>query len=212
MESKRLEERNIKEYIKNMKLLMVDGVITMTSLEISDITQKSHMNVIRDIKDEIAKLEGSDPEYLRDSSGREIFEQTTYIDKRNRDQPMYILTVPGIYQIMARYDAVIRRLIIIKLELLSEIAKFGQRDLSEERNLDSLHEIMRPFIQFISEVYFNFSNNKSLYDEDREHYEEEYREWSKRVNNEEDFLEWWESLKRHQDDTGITERVLNRRP
>lgn len=212
MESKRLEERNIKEYIKNMKLLMVDGVITMTSLEIADITQKSHMNVIRDIKDEISKLEGSDPEYLRDSLGRLIFESTSYRDKWNRDQPMYILTVPGIYQIMARYDAVIRRLIIIKLELLSEIAKFGQRDLSEERNLDSLHEIMRPFIQFISEVYFNFSNNKSLYDEDREYYKEEYKEWHKRVNNEEDFLEWWESLKRHQDDTGITERVLNRRP
>lgn len=208
----RNEERDIKEYIKNMKLLIVDGVITMTSLEIADITQKSHMNVIRDIKDEIEKLEGSDPEYLRDSSGREIFEQTSYRDKWNRDQPMYILTVPGIYQIMARYDAVIRRLIIIKLELLTEIAKFGQRDLSEERNLDSLHEIMRPFIHFISEVYFKFSNNKALYDEDREYYKEEYKEWHKRVNNEEDFLEWWESLKRHQDDTGITERVLNRRP
>lgn len=212
MESKRLEERDIKEYIKNMKLMMVDGVVTMTSLEIADITQKSHMNVIRDIKDEIAKLEASDPEYLRDSLGRLIFESTSYRDKWNRDQPMYILTVPGIYQIMARYDAVIRRLIIIKLELLSEIAKFGQKDISEERNLDSLHEIMRPFIHFISEVYFKFSNNKALYDEDREYYKEEYKEWHKRVNNEEDFLEWWESLKRHQDDTGITERVLNRRP
>lgn len=212
MESNRSEERDIKEYIKNMKLLMVDGVITMTSLEIADITQKSHMNVIRDIKDEISKLEASDPEYLRDSLGRLIFELTSYRDKWNRDQPMYVLTVPGIYQIMARYDAVIRRLIIIKLELLSEIAKFGQKDLSEERNLDSLHEIMRPFIQFISEVYFKFSNNKALYDEDREYYKEEYKEWHKRVNNEEDFLEWWESLKRHQDDTGITERVLNRRP
>lgn len=212
MESNRLEERDIKEYIKNMKLLMVDGVITMTSLEIADITQKSHMNVIRDIKDEISKLEASDPEYLTDSAGRLIFEPTSYRDKRNRDQPMYVLTVPGIYQIMARYDAVIRRLITIKLELLTEIAKFGQKDLSEERNLDSLHEIMRPFIHFISEVYFKFSNNKALYDEDREYYKEEYKEWHKRVNNEEDFLEWWESLKRHQDDTGITERVLNRRP
>lgn len=153
-----------------------------------------------------------DPELIRDSTGRLIFEPTTFVDTWNREKIMYRLTVSGIYQIMARYSAHIRRLIVLKLELLSEIAKFGQRDLSEERNLDSLHEIMRPFIQFISEVYFNFSNNKSLYDEDREHYEEEYREWSKRVNNEEDFLEWWESLKRHQDDTGITERVLNRRP
>lgn len=205
--------KELDEYIKNLKLLFVDGVVTMTSLEIAEITGKEHKNVIRDIRDEIEKLEETGIEgILSDSEGRLIFESTTFTDGRNRDQIMYRLTVPGVYQIMARYSAHIRRLIIIKLELLTEIAKFGQRDLSEERNLDSLHEIMRPFIHFISEVYFKFSNNKSLYDEDREHYEEEYREWSKRVNNEEDFLEWWESLKRHQDDTGITERVLNRRP
>ena len=212
MKSSRLEERDIKEYIKNMKLMMVDGVVTMTSLEIADITGKEHANVLRDIRDEINKLEREDPKYLTDDRGRLIFDESSYINEQNKEQPMYILTVPGIYQIMARYDAVIRRLIIIKLELLTEIAKFGQKDLSEERNLDSLHEIMRPFIHFISEVYFKFSNNKALYDEDREYYKEEYKEWHKRVNNEEDFLEWWESLKRHQDDTGITEGVLNRRP
>lgn len=205
--------KELDEYIKNLKLLFVDGVVTMTSLEIAEITGKEHKNVIRDIRDEIEKLEETGIEnILLDSEGRLIFESTTFVDGRNREQVMYRLTVPGVYQIMARYSAHIRRLIIIKLELLTEIAKFGQRDLSEERNLDSLHEIMRPFIHFISEVYFKFSNNKALYDEDREYYKEEYKEWHKRVNNEEDFLEWWESLKRHQDDTGITERVLNRRP
>lgn len=205
--------KELDEYIKNLKLLFVDGVVTMTSLEIAEITGKEHKNVIRDIRDEIEKLEETGiKNILLDSEGRLIFESTTFVDGRNREQVMYRLTVPGVYQIMARYSAHIRRLIIIKLELLTEIAKFGQRDLSEERNLDSLHEIMRPFIHFISEVYFKFSNNKALYDEDREYYKEEYKEWHKRVNNEEDFLEWWESLKRHQDDTGITERVLNRRP
>ena len=205
--------KELDEYIKNLKLLFVDGVVTMTSLEIAEITGKIHKNVVRDIRDEIEKLEETGIEgILTDSVGRLIFEPTTFVDTWNREQVMYRLTVPGIYQIMARYSAHIRRLIIIKLELLTEIAKFGQKDLSEERNLDSLHEIMRPFIQFISEVYFKFSNNKALYDEDREYYKEEYKEWHKRVNNEEDFLEWWESLKRHQDDTGITERVLNRRP
>ena len=205
--------KELDEYIKNLKLLFVDGVVTMTSLEIAEITGKEHKNVIRDIRDEIEKLEETGIEnILLDSEGRLIFESTTFVDGRNREQVMYRLTVPGVYQIMARYSAHIRRLIIIKLELLTEIAKFGQKDLSEERNLDSLHEIMRPFIQFISEVYFKFSNNKALYDEDREYYKEEYKEWHKRVNKEEDFLEWWESLKRHQDDTGITKRVLNRRP
>ena len=205
--------KELDEYIKNLKLLFVDGVVTMTSLEIAEITGKIHKNVVRDIRDEIEKLEETGIEgILTDSVGRLIFEPTTFVDTWNREQVMYRLTVPGIYQIMARYSAHIRRLIIIKLELLTEIAKFGQRDLSEERNLDSLHEIMRPFIHFISEVYFKFSNNKALYDEDREYYKEEYKEWHNRVNNEEDFLEWWESLKRHQDDTGITERVLNRRP
>lgn len=207
-----MKEKDLKEYIKNMKLLMVDGVVTMTSLEISEITGKEHKNVLADIRDEEKKLLDIDPELVRDSTGRLIFEPTTFVDTWNREKIMYRLTVSGIYQIMARYSAHIRRLIVLKLELLSEIAKFGQRDLSEERNLDSLHEIMRPFIHFISEVYFKFSNNKSLYEEDREYYKEEYKEWHKRVNNEEDFLEWWESLKRHQDDTGITERVLNRRP
>lgn len=139
--------KELDEYIKNLKLLFVDGVVTMTSLEIAEITGKEHKNVIRDIRDEIEKLEETGIEnILLDSEGRLIFESTTFVDGRNREQVMYRLTVPGVYQIMARYSAHIRRLIIIKLELLTEIAKFGQRDLSEERNLDSLHEIMRPFI------------------------------------------------------------------
>lgn len=46
-----MKEKDLKEYIKNMKLLMVDGVVTMTSLEISEITGKEHKNVLADIRD-----------------------------------------------------------------------------------------------------------------------------------------------------------------
>ena len=58
---------------------------TMSSLEISQITGKEHKNVMRDINDLL--LQGVD---------KLNFELTSYIDKSNRTQKMFILTKKGV--------------------------------------------------------------------------------------------------------------------
>lgn len=203
------EAIEIKEYIENMELLIRDGKITMNSLQIAEVTGKEHQNILKDIDDEINKIiiSGGE-EMLINSEGDEIFTKTEYKDSTGRSRPMYILSLEGIYQIMARYSAYVRRLIIARLEILIEISKIGERDLDTDRDIYSLHSIMKPFIYFIYEVYEKISNMDDFDpDEDGEYYKEEARAWNRRVYNEEDFLEWWEHMKRHQDDVEITDKI-----
>lgn len=70
---------------------------TMTSLEIADIVNKEHKNVMRDIRDEISKL-GIE-------KGQLIFEPSSYINSQNKEQPMFLLTLDGVLQLGARYSA-----------------------------------------------------------------------------------------------------------
>ncbi len=78
----------------------------MTSMEIAEITGKRHDHILRDILDEIEKLENggvdTDPKFglseRQDSTGRTI--------------PYYILTKEGVLQLAARYDAVVRAKLI----------------------------------------------------------------------------------------------------
>ena len=42
---------------KRMNLVKIENKNTMTSREVAEITGKEHKNVLRDIKDEIEKLE-----------------------------------------------------------------------------------------------------------------------------------------------------------
>ena len=84
---------------------------TMTSLEVAEITNKQHSHIMRDIRDEIDKL-GYE-------IGQSIFGLTEYVDKFNRKQSMYLLTLDGIMQLGARYSAEIRyKLIQIAKEKL----------------------------------------------------------------------------------------------
>lgn len=80
----------------------------MTSLEISEITGKRHDQILRDIRDEIEKLE-------KQGIGAEhIFVLGEYLDKNNQKRPMYSLTKEGVLQLAARYDAVVRFKLIEK--------------------------------------------------------------------------------------------------
>lgn len=84
---------------------------TMTSLEVAEITNKQHSHIMRDIRDEIDKL-GYE-------IGQSIFGLTEYVDKFNRKQSMYLLTLDGVMQLGARYSAEIRyKLIQIAKEKL----------------------------------------------------------------------------------------------
>ncbi|MGL5950286.1 MAG: phage antirepressor KilAC domain-containing protein [Cetobacterium sp.] len=95
-----------------MEIMTLDKKMTMTSLEVAEITGKEHKNIIRDIEDETEKL-GIEV-------GGLIFELTSYTDKSNRKSKMYNLTRDGVLQLGARYDARMRFTLIQRMNRLEE--------------------------------------------------------------------------------------------
>lgn len=77
----------------------------MTSMQIAEITGKEHKNILRDIKDEVEKLENGG---ISSALKFELREREGITGKI----PYYILTKEGILQLAARYDAVIRAKLI----------------------------------------------------------------------------------------------------
>lgn len=78
----------------------------MTSMQIAEVTGKYHHHVMRDIADEITKLQnaGIDTQTKFGFSERE--------DSTGRKIPYYELTREGVLQLAARYDAVVRAKLI----------------------------------------------------------------------------------------------------
>ena len=95
---------------------------TMTSLEIAELTGKEHNKILRDIRDEIEKLE------KQGIRAETIFGLGEYLDKNNQSRPMYNLTKEGVLQLDARYDAVVR------FKLIEKVTK-GQQQLSPAQYL-----------------------------------------------------------------------------
>lgn len=89
---------------------LITNDIKMTSLEIAEIVGKEHKNVMRDIRNEI--------ESLGDEIGRLIFEQSSYINSQNKQQPCYTLNKKGAMQLALKYDAKTRFKVIKRIEEL----------------------------------------------------------------------------------------------
>nr|DAU27905.1 MAG TPA: regulatory protein [Caudoviricetes sp.] len=64
-----------------MNLVKIENKNTMTSREVAEITGKEHKNVLRDIKDEIEKLE------KQGIRAELIFELSEYTDNTGRKLP-----------------------------------------------------------------------------------------------------------------------------
>lgn len=78
----------------------------MTSMQIAEVTGKRHSDIMRDIRDEIEKLENGGIEAERK------FALSERQDSTGRKIPYYILTKEGVLQLAARYDAVVRAKLI----------------------------------------------------------------------------------------------------
>ena len=204
-------EADIKAYIETLELTAKGGDVRMSSKELAAITGKRHDNVLRDIEEEKKELLLTEDDALISSNGDQlIFEVGSEKDIQNQMRKVIYMNKEGILQMAGRYSAFIRRHMIKRLMVLEQIARFGGREIESYKDLENLYKVMKPIVYFIYEVYDKFSRNDFVDEEVKEYYEEERRKWSKRVNSEEAFTEWWNNLNRHQKDTGVYDRVIMR--
>ena len=80
-----------------------NAILTMTSREISQLTEKAHFNVLADIRKMLAEL-GED----------ELKFQAIYTDKMNRPQTEYILNRELTETLLTGYSAIARRAVIAR--------------------------------------------------------------------------------------------------
>lgn len=105
------------------------AVTQMTSLEVAEITGKEHKSILRDIRDEIEKLES------QRIFTEHIFVPSEYQDRTGRTLPMYILTREGVLQLAARYDAVVRFKLIEKVSQPAKVLSPVQQLLAQAQIL-----------------------------------------------------------------------------
>ena len=102
------------------ELINIEAKNTLTSLEVAEVTGKAHDKILRDIRDEIEKLE------KQGIRAETIFGLGEYLDKNNQKRPMYNLTKEGVLQLAARYDAVVRFKLI---EKATKTREYTQKEL-----------------------------------------------------------------------------------
>lgn len=94
-----------------IKLENNNGELTATSLEIARVTGKEHNKVLRDIREEL---------------GQADFGHSTYLNKQNKSQPMYIISEKGTLQLMSRYSKEVRKMVIDEFYRMKEHIKSQQ--------------------------------------------------------------------------------------
>lgn len=116
-----------------------NGEVKADSRMIADHFEKRHDNVMADVRDEIEKL-GND--------GLLIFQESSYLNQQNKFMPCYEMNEEGIMQLAARYDAVARRKLILKIKELKErsvpksqaemLLFYAQQFVDQERKLNQV--------------------------------------------------------------------------
>ena len=109
--------------------MQLTTVTQMTSLEVAEVTGKRHADIMRDIRDEIEKIES------QGFSTERIFALSEYQDRTGRTLPMYVLTREGVLQLAARYDAVVRFKLIEKVSQPAKVLSPVQQLLAQAQIL-----------------------------------------------------------------------------
>lgn len=109
--------------------MQLTTVTQMTSLEVTEVTGKRHADIMRDIRDEIEKIES------QGFSTERIFALSEYQDRTGRTLPMYVLTREGVLQLAARYDAVVRFKLIEKVSQPAKVLSPVQQLLAQAQIL-----------------------------------------------------------------------------
>lgn len=111
----------------------------MTSMEIAELTGKRHDNILRDIKDEIEKLENAGIDTALK------FEVSTRKDTTGRVIPCYKISKEGVLQLAARYDAVVR-------------AKLIEVAMKKEVNNKLDTATLSPTLQMFNQLFLSAAN------------------------------------------------------
>jgi Rha family phage regulatory protein len=110
----------------NQLIKIENGEVKLDSRMIAEHFDKAHSDVLKDIRDEIGKLESAE------LGAEGIFSLGHYTDKNGQARPCYEMTEEGALQLAARYDAVARRKLIIKIKELKEQSSINYSALSPE--------------------------------------------------------------------------------
>jgi Rha family phage regulatory protein len=94
---------------------LITKEITMTSLDVAEVTGKRHADLMKDIRKEIKDI--------GEEIAQGIFALGSYKDKNNQDRPCYKFGKDGAMQLALKYDAKTRYLVIKKIEELENQGK-----------------------------------------------------------------------------------------
>lgn len=130
--------------------MQLTTVTQMTSLEVAEITGKEHKSVLRDVRDEIEKLES------QRIFTEHIFVPSEYQDKTGRTLPMYILTREGVLQLAARYDAVVRFKLIEKVSQPAKVLSPAQQLLAQAQMLVEMDNRVEAVEQGVRRLEHNY--------------------------------------------------------
>lgn len=131
-------------------------ITKMTSMQISEVTGKRHDHILRDIADEIEKLQNAGIDTAPKFGLRERNGLTGKI-------PYYELTKEGVLQLAARYDAVVRAKLIdlamkqdkqlptnYKEALLALVAAEEEKEQLQAENIQKTQQLeqQKPLVLF----------------------------------------------------------------
>ena len=203
-----VEELEVKRYVEQLEMMITKDDVFMNSKQIAELTGKDHKKVLEDIRDELSKIEKMGKVYTKDSNGEELFRMSSYTDTQNKVRPLYIINRSGIYQILARYSATVRRLIISRIEVLDAMLRIRDKADRDPEMISNLHYNMGPLLYYIYDIYSVLKTDPTITDDMKDYFIEEEKRWSGIYRDEDKFLDWWEQLRKHYRDTGVEERYL----
>ena len=170
------KELEINQYVKQLEMMITKDDVFMNSKQIAELTGKEHRRVLEDIRDELDKIEKMGKTYTKDSNGEELFRMSAYTDSQNKVQPLYIINRSGIYQILARYSATVRRLIISRIEVLDTMLDIRDKADRDPEKVSNLHYTIGPLLYYIYDSYAALKSDPTITDDMKEYFIEEEKD------------------------------------
>lgn len=122
----------------NLVEVMNNEVVT-TSRQVAEVFKKEHRNVMKDIRELRSMLKSEDCSNFN-SPQTERFEETTYRNSQNKQQPMYIMNRDGFALLAMGYTG--KRALAFKLEFIKAFDEMEKR-LQSNYFLEILDKIKR---------------------------------------------------------------------